>query len=207
MKSEHSTILSVVLIVLLIIIAALGYQKYSGSAIAPIRTGNSSQNQVLPNATTTTAGPLDTGTDEPEKETPQTRTVRIALLDTSGAGTGPSRGCDAVTFVTRTIPYTQTPLSAALAELFKMNDEKVDGNMHFIARTNETLAFDRVTLENGVASVYVTGTLSGLAGVCDDPRAAIQIEETAKQFSSVQTVDIYLNGVKGALVPSQKGEN
>ena len=33
-----------------------------------------------------------------------------------------------------------------------------------------------------------------LGGVCDNPRVEGQIRKTAEQFSSVQNVEIYLNG-------------
>jgi hypothetical protein len=79
-----------------------------------------------------------------------------------------------------------------------------DTEYNFIARTKKTLKYDRVMLANGTAHIFLTGELSGLAGVCDDPRAAIQIEETALQFPSVKKVQLYLNGNPTTLIPSQQ---
>lgn len=135
---------------------------------------------------------------------PQTMGIKLALLDTAGITTGIERGCDRVVMVDRDIAATSSVLNAAMRELFTEEREQVGGAFNFIARTNNTLKFDRATVELGIAKIYLTGSLSGMAGVCDDPRAAIQIEETAKQFSSVSTVEIYLNGTKTNLTPSQQ---
>lgn len=153
-------------------------------------------------STTTNGGDVTTGTT-----TAKTSQVRIALLDTTGTGTGKSRGCDTVTMVTKTIPETTAPLTAALKALFtEPEGTQPSTQYNFIARTKDTLHFDHATVENGVATIYLTGKLSGLAGVCDDPRAQIQLEETALQFATVKSVQLYLNGVKTTLTPSEKGE-
>lgn len=131
--------------------------------------------------------------------------VQVALLDTSGTGSGPTRGCDTVVMVSREVPPTQAPLTAALETLFSLSSTTVDGWYNFIAKTNDTLAFDHASVQNGVASIYLTGSLSGLAGICDDPRAAAQIDETALQFPTVSSVQLYLNGSPTELTPSEKG--
>lgn len=136
-----------------------------------------------------------------------TTSVKIALLDTTGTGIGKSRGCDTVTMVTRTVATTTAPLTAALKELFAYPEGMQPSTMYnFIARTKGTLKFDHATVENGAANIYLTGSLSGLAGVCDDPRAAIQLEETALQFPTVEKVQLYLNGTATTLTPNEKGE-
>jgi len=136
-------------------------------------------------------------------ELPEVSEVKIALLDTEGDNGGKERGCDTVAMVTRQIASTPAPLTAAMRELFALDESTVGGFYNFIANTNDTLAFDRATVENGTAKIYLTGSLSGLAGVCDNPRAAIQIEETALQFRTVSQVELYLNGVKTTLTPSE----
>ncbi len=147
----------------------------------------------------------DTETNTPPIETTgKVGQVKIALLDTEGKSAGKSRGCDKVALVTRTITPTSAPLTAALNELFGIKETNVGGLYNFIAKTNGTLHFDHAVVENGTAKIYLTGSLSGLAGVCDDPRAAIQIEETALEFATVNSVEIYLNGTKTTLVPSEK---
>lgn len=138
--------------------------------------------------------------------------VKVALLDYPESGgtyeresDGKKRGCDRVVLVDRDVPRTEAPLAAALEELFALEQFNVGGWQNFIAKTNGTLSFDRATVEDGTASVYLTGELSGLAGVCDNPRAKIQIEETALQFPAVDSVAIYLNGQETDLQPNGRG--
>lgn len=89
--------------------------------------------------------------------------------------------------------------------LFALDDTDVEGWQNFIARTNRTLTFRRARVEEGTAHIYLEGELSGLGGVCDNPRAAIQIEETALQFDTVEEVQLYLNGEPTDLRPDMRG--
>lgn len=141
-----------------------------------------------------------------EVNQPTTDQISLALLDPDIAeGEKPERGCDRVAMVIRDIEETEAPLSAAMNELFALDREDVQGFYHFIARTNDTLSFERAEVNNGTANIYLTGELSGLAGVCDNPRARIQIEETALQFSTVEDVQIYLNNEPTELQPNERG--
>lgn len=136
---------------------------------------------------------------------PVYESVEVALLDTTGEATGEERGCDVVVMVNEPVQPTTAPLSAALERLFSIDSEAYQDYFNFIARTHDTLSFDRAVVEDGTAHIYLTGELSGLAGVCDNPRAAIQIEETALQFETVDTVQLYLNGTATDLQPDGRG--
>lgn len=134
-----------------------------------------------------------------------TTEVKLALLNPDiPEGEDPDRGCDMVAMVSRDIPETEAPLTAALEELFSLERESIEGFNNFIARTNDTLSFDRAEVQNGTAHIYLQGELSGLAGVCDNPRAKIQIEETALQFATVEDVQIYLDGEPTELQPNER---
>lgn len=129
--------------------------------------------------------------------------VTLVMLDRDvPEGEQSDRGCDQLAPITRDIEPTEAPLTAALEELFAINRTDVQGFHNFLAKTNDTLEFDRAEVTDGTANIYLTGELSGLVGVCDNPRAAIQIEETAKQFSTVEEVQLYLNGEATDLTPS-----
>lgn len=128
--------------------------------------------------------------------------VQLALLDRQGETNGQERGCDRVVMVDESIEATTAPLTAALERLFAIDEETYQGWHHFIASTNDTLSFDRARVENSTAHIYLAGELTGLAGVCDNPRARIQIEETALQFQTVDDVQLYLNGSATDLQPS-----
>lgn len=121
--------------------------------------------------------------------------VKIATLssdDYDGAITGEKRGCDIVRMIYRYIEPTPAILNATMKELFAYDQDfdYLPGN--FISKQTK-LKFEKATLENGLAKIYLTGEVV-YGGVCDDPRLEIQIKETAKQFETVKDVEIYLNG-------------
>lgn len=126
--------------------------------------------------------------------------VTLALLRRpTGA---PERGCDDVARVTRRVAWAEpvdarseaARLETALRALFALDADSLSGSRHFLARTNETLSLDSTAVAGGVAHVYLRGTLTGLRGVCDHPRARIQIEETARALPFVDRVVLYRNG-------------
>jgi hypothetical protein len=179
-----------------VVMVALGVLLFAGS----MRTAPSTNENT--DTATSTATTTATGTPNTSSGTIQ---IKIALLNTTGQGTGKSRGCDTVVMVNRDVPATSAPLGASLKALFaEPEGDTPDTEYNFIARTKDTLKYDRVTIVNGTANIYLTGSLSGLAGVCDDPRAQIQLEETALQFPTVQKVQLYLNNEPTTLTPSQQ---
>lgn len=133
------------------------------------------------------------------------RTVPLAFLqDPHGA---PERGCDEVVFVDMPVRSSESRLSSAMDTLFALDRDSVNGARHFLARTNETLHFDRATVADDTARVYLTGRLTGLRGVCDNPRARIQIEETARRVAGVRHVVLYRNGDRTNLQPDGRGSS
>lgn len=131
---------------------------------------------------------------------PATMEVSLAML--SDPGDSPERGCDDVVFVPHALPRTAAPLSAALDTLFAIEGDSVGGYRHFLSETNETLSLSHVSIDGTIARVYLEGHLSGLRGVCDNPRAKIQIEETVRRNAGVDSVAIYLDGERTELQPS-----
>jgi hypothetical protein len=129
--------------------------------------------------------------------------IEIAVLrNLQDGSTGTRRGCDEVVMLTRSVATTTAPLAAAMRELFAYQNTSgvATGTFSYIDKSNDSrtgsqrpLQFDRAEVVDGTAKVYVTGD-PVYAGVCDDPRLTIQIEETAKQFPTVNAVEIYLNG-------------
>ena len=150
-----------------------------------------------------------------QNDAPVFSSIKIALLDYPAAdgryqreSNGETIGCeDRVVMVQRDIEPTTAPLTAAMNELFSLEDTEVEGWQNFIAQTNETLSFERarVILTTGEASIFLSGRLSGLGGVCDNPRARAQIIHTARQFPNITDVQIYLNGEPTDLQPSGRG--
>lgn len=172
-------------------------------------------NELATTTKTETNGATSTGngaslgsTSAPSLGGSETTTLNIAMLDYDGVGQGseqPVRGCDEVVFIQEVVPKTSIPLTVALKTLFGYEQSEVGGYDNFIARVNDNLSFERAEVVNGTAKIYLTGQLTGLAGVCDDPRAKIQIEETALKFDTVDRVELYLNGTKTELQPNGQG--
>ncbi len=134
--------------------------------------------------------------------TPTTRVSLALLRDPQGP---PDRGCDDIVFVDVPACSTTSRLSAALKTLFALDRDSVGGARHFMSRTNETLTFDHATVAGDTAHVYLTGRLTGLRGVCDNPRARIQIEETARHVAGVDHVVLYRNNRRTNLQPDGRG--
>jgi spore germination protein GerM len=55
------------------------------------------------------------------------------------------------------------------------------------------LSVQGIGIEEGVATINLTGTIQ-TGGVCDAPRIEAQIEQTALQFVTIQSVNILING-------------
>lgn len=156
-----------------------------------------------------TPTPTVTVTPTPTQATSSmTTNLRIALLinPTYTAPGMPTAGCDAIIFKGVEVPYTLETLNASMKALFADKTPwppapDIPGN--FVS-AQKNLTFDKVTLSNGVAKIYLKGQVM-YAGVCDDPRLDSQISFTAKQFVTVKSVQIYINN-KLWTVPSEKGE-
>lgn len=140
-----------------------------------------------------------------------TTTIKVALLREPAADSDMKilKGCDVVVMKELIIPATTTPLNAAMLELFKPNKEYLV-QMEFAGRdfisSQKDLLFDRVSVKEGRAQVYLKGKVGPLAGVCDNPRIKTQIEETVFQFPLITKVEIYLNGVPTDFNFSEKGD-
>jgi shikimate kinase len=57
----------------------------------------------------------------------------------------------------------------------------------------KNLKLTSVSITEGGASIHISGEGPFVAGVCDEPRINEQIEKTAMQFSSVNTVKVFVN--------------
>lgn len=107
---------------------------------------------------------------------------------------GKERGCDTIYIITRRVAPTTMPLNAAYRALF---DFKTDLDFYYgnyVAKYQPELKFDRATIDKGVANVYLTGKVEKAKNKCDAQRLRNQIEETAFQFNTVKSVQIFLNG-------------
>ena len=87
----------------------------------------------------------------------------------------------------------QTALKEALQELLSAGDRYASGAGLYNVFHQSDLQVQQVVLENGKATVELSGTLS-LGGECDNPRVSAQLVETARQFNQVEEVEFFING-------------
>jgi hypothetical protein len=133
--------------------------------------------------------------DDEETQTGGVDTVKVALIALEDDGAkGKKIGCgDSVVLEEREIVKTTAPLRAALMELLSIKDESDSQSGYYTALGAADLELTDVYIENGKATIELSGELS-LGGVCDSPRVEAQLEETALQFPTVTSVSVMLNG-------------
>jgi hypothetical protein len=133
-------------------------------------------------------------TNPPAQGGGNTTTIMVPLIafDSSGSDFGPF-GCGAyLTFVQREVPQTSAVLNATYEWLFS-NPSSFDGGNYFNTIASQTnLGFQSVEIVNGVAKVYLTGSVMGAH--CGDATFAAQIEQAAFQYPTVSDIEVYVNG-------------
>ena len=128
-----------------------------------------------------------------DRESQNSQSINIYLVAVGDNGkTGRKIGCeDSLVAVTRTIKKTAAPLAAAIRELLQtpQHPEGSPNLENFWKGRN--LKVRSVSMVNGTATIRLSGELS-LAGVCDEPRIESQIDATARQFSTVKRVKVFI---------------
>jgi hypothetical protein len=133
--------------------------------------------------------------------------ISICLVALSDAGhSGREIGCgDSAILVEREISPTLGPLKAAVEELLSMHDPYYGQSGLYNALYQSQLRVQSVVLDSqGVATIKLTGTLL-TGGTCDAPRVIAQFEETGRQFSTVKSVTVLVNGKRLQDLLSEKG--
>jgi hypothetical protein len=144
------------------------------------------------------------GTDLQASPTQSMAQVYLIGIEDNGQ-TGTPVGCgDSVLPVQVAIQPTQGVLKAALIELLSIKDQYYGQSGLYNALYQSDLLVDSISINNGKASVYLTGSLI-LGGECDNPRVQAQLEQTVLQFSTVTEAAIFINGKPLADVLSLKG--
>lgn len=106
----------------------------------------------------------------------------------------PDFNCERVFSVERIIPKTQAIARASLEELLKGPTEKEKRN-GFSTSINFGVIIQKITIENGIARVDFNEQLEyQVGGLCRVIAITAQIEETLKQFPTVNKVIISING-------------
>lgn len=113
---------------------------------------------------------------------------------------GSADHCDRVFTVPRTIPQTQALATIALQRLLAgpTSEERVQG---YSTQIPSGTKLNKVTVAGGIARADFSSELNTAAGACRVTAIRAQIERTLKQFSTVKSVIITVNGKGDALQP------
>lgn len=103
--------------------------------------------------------------------------------------------CEAVLYSQRTVPKTEAVAKTALEQLL-MGPTSLEKTAGFSTSINEGVTLKSITIDDkGVAKADFSSKLQdGVAGSCKVTAIRSQITETLKQFSSVKTVVISIDG-------------
>lgn len=201
-------ILTVIAIIVLLLVGAflwwkIGALKRQDNALQKtnnlVNVTNSSTNTAAANssnvvANTTNVANNTTGDGSSNAATTKVKIYLIAIDDNGTSGK--AIGCgDSVIGVDRTVTATAAPLRVAYEQLLSLHDRDYGESGLMNALYNSNLTIDSVAVANKVATVKLKGTLSS-GGTCDDPRIIAQLEQTALQFSTVTSVQVYVNNKK-----------
>lgn len=110
--------------------------------------------------------------------------------------------CDKAYPVTRRVAKTPAVARAALVELLK-GLTSADATLNYMTAINPGVMINSLMIENGVAKVDFNIKLNeGVAGSCRVEAIRAQIESTLKQFPTVKSVRLSVNGqTEGILQP------
>lgn len=153
------------------------------------------QSLITTRKRTTLPQPIPQSPATSETVTPTTQLkIYLVALDDQGKS-GKEIGCaDSLVAVERIVQKTTTPLRTALEELLSISDQFYGQSGLYNSLYQSQLKIESVSLTQGKANIELSGTHK-LGGVCDNPRFQAQIEETARQFPSVNKVSVSINGV------------
>jgi len=128
------------------------------------------------------------------QELAKTETVKIFFIAMEDNGAlGKKIGCnDSAVAALRNVESSKATMQGALEELLSIKDQYYGESGLYNSLSLANLQVEQVTIENGKATIRLSGEYS-FTGVCEDARFMSQIEETAMQFDEVKDVEIILN--------------
>lgn len=165
-----------------------------GQPVNSTEPASSDEGQLMPSATEAVAPQPPAATSSPGGGVSHIQIYLVALED--NGQNGPKIGCgDSLIPVEREITPTAGPLRAALEELLSLKEQYYGQSGLYNALYQSDLHLEKVTIdENGQAVIHLAGNYA-LGGVCDTPRFKAQLEATARQFSTVRDVVIFINNI------------
>ena len=177
----------------------------SGPAALPTTTPAQVEPALPPSPTVLPPSPTDLP-PSPTSPAPAQNMVKIFLIAVNDNGqTGAPVGCgDSAVPAQVKITPTAGTLKAALNALLSIKDQFYGQSGLYNALYQSNLQLESASIDNGIASVYLSGTLT-MGGECDTPRVQAQLEQTILQFPSVTKATIFVNGKPLQEILSLKG--
>lgn len=121
--------------------------------------------------------------------------TNIYLIAQGDAGeNGIPIGCDdSAVPVEVTFAPTIAPLTAALEELFAIDEQYYGQSGLYNALYDSNLTVEGIDIDGEQAIINLSGTINA-GGVCSGPRIQAQIEQTALQYSTINSVMVMVDG-------------
>lgn len=186
-------------------LTACNFPSGPNPTITPPPTGTASATPFIISPTPSLPATSPAATQLPPTQTPTpttgpsqaaAQTVKIFLIAIGDNGvSGKLVGCgDSAVPVEVQIAPTSGVLRAALEQLFAIKTQYYGESGLYDSLYQSNLSIASLEIVDGVAEMRLSGNLA-LGGECDSPRVQAQLEETALQFSTVQSVEIYINDI------------
>jgi LysM repeat protein len=118
---------------------------------------------------------------------PVFKEVKIYLI---GRG---NQNCGTPIAVVRNVRPTTAPLTAAVGQMLALHDQYYGESGLFNPLYQSDLSIRTVTLVNGKATIRLVGTLD-VNGACHGANIKTVFDRTALQFSTVESVAVFING-------------
>jgi len=137
---------------------------------------------------------------KPITETPDETTVVKVYFNNPDIDPNWDTECNNVFAVERKIPLTRSVALAAMTELLK-GPTDAEKNSGYVTNINTGVKVQKLTIENGVAKIDFDERLEyQVGGSCKTSAIIAQIKQTLKQFSTVKSVVISINGETEAIL-------
>ncbi len=124
----------------------------------------------------------------------ETQTATVFFVETDDEGNPVGCGDPPLVGVEVSFSAEVDPIFGALTALFAFDEMTVGDDELYNALYQSDLTGVSVFVEDGHATVDITGTYA-VGGVCDEPRFVDQITETVLNFDTVTTAEIFINDV------------
>jgi LysM repeat protein len=120
--------------------------------------------------------------------------IYLVAIGDNGAS-GPVIGCqDSLIPVTTQFAPTVAPMTAAYQNLLSLKTAYFGESGLYNALYQSNLTLQAINIQNRQALVYLSGNVVS-SGVCDAPRIHAQLRQVALQYSTVDSVAVFINNV------------